>query len=76
MLFRSSVLVLNSDYDFARSQAVLANGEADAITFGRSFLANPDLPHRFARGIELNRDDPKTWYSQGPDGYTTYPTAG
>lgn len=70
------VLVLNSDYDFARSQAVLASGLADAITFGRTFLANPDLPHRFAKGLELNRDDPKTWYSQGPEGYTSYPSAG
>jgi 2,4-dienoyl-CoA reductase-like NADH-dependent reductase (Old Yellow Enzyme family) len=69
------LLVLNSDYDFARGQAALASGLADAITFGRTFLANPDLPHRFAKGIELTRDDPKTWYSQGPEGYTTYPAA-
>ncbi|MFI4978998.1 MAG: alkene reductase [Nevskiales bacterium] len=69
------VLVLNSDYDFARGQAALAEGAADAITFGRKFLANPDLPHRFAKGIPLNVDDPKTWYSQGPEGYITYPAA-
>ena len=69
------VLVLNSDYDFARGQAALASGAADAITYGRKFLANPDLPHRFAKGIPLNVDDPKTWYSQGPEGYITYPAA-
>lgn len=69
------VLVLNSDYDFARGQAALASGAADAITFGRTFLANPDLPNRFAKGIGLTRDDPKTWYSPGPEGYTTYPAA-
>jgi 2,4-dienoyl-CoA reductase-like NADH-dependent reductase (Old Yellow Enzyme family) len=68
------VLVLNSDYDFARGQAVLASGAADAITYGRKFLANPDLPRRFAENLELNPDDMKTWYSQGPDGYVTYPT--
>ncbi len=68
-------LVLNSDYDFARGQAALASGAADAITFGRAFLANPDLPHRFAKGLPLNADDPKTWYSQGPEGYITYPAA-
>jgi 2,4-dienoyl-CoA reductase-like NADH-dependent reductase (Old Yellow Enzyme family) len=67
-------LVLNSDYDFARGQAAVASGAADAITYGRKFLANPDLPRRFAENWELNPDDMKTWYSQGPDGYVTYPT--
>jgi N-ethylmaleimide reductase len=66
-------LVLNSDYDFARGQAALASGAADAITYGRKFLANPDLPRRFAENLELNPDDMKTWYSQGPEGYVTYP---
>jgi N-ethylmaleimide reductase len=66
-------LVLNSDFDFARGQAALASGAADAITYGRKFLANPDLPRRFAENLELNPDDMKTWYSQGPDGYVTYP---
>jgi 2,4-dienoyl-CoA reductase-like NADH-dependent reductase (Old Yellow Enzyme family) len=69
------VLVLNSDYDLARGQAALAEGRADAITFGRKFLANPDLPQRFAEHLPLNADDPKTWYSQGPEGYITYASA-
>jgi N-ethylmaleimide reductase len=68
-----SALVLNSDYDFARGQAALASGAADAITYGRRFLANPDLPRRFAANLQLNTDDMKTWYSQGPEGYVTYP---
>jgi 2,4-dienoyl-CoA reductase-like NADH-dependent reductase (Old Yellow Enzyme family) len=67
-------LVLNSDYDFARAQAVLDAGVADAIAFGRTFLANPDLPHRFAQGIPLQKDVMETWYTQGPAGYTDYPT--
>ena len=69
------VLVLNSDYDLARGQAALASGAADAITFGRKFLANPDLPQRFAKGIALNEAEQKTWYSQGAEGYVTYPFA-
>jgi len=69
------VLVLNSDYDLASAQAALAAGAADAITFGRKFLANPDLPYRFAHGLALAADDPKTWYSQGAEGYITYPVA-
>ncbi|MDP9066282.1 MAG: alkene reductase [Pseudomonadota bacterium] len=66
------VLVLNSDYDAASGTAALASGAADAITYGRKFLANPDLPHRFAHGLALNADDSKTWYSQGAEGYITY----
>jgi N-ethylmaleimide reductase len=68
-------LVLNSDYDFARGQATVASGAADAITYGRKFLANPDLPQRFANNLSLNPDDQKTWYSQGAEGYITYPVA-
>ncbi|KQT90566.1 alkene reductase [Methylobacterium sp. Leaf466] len=69
-------LVLNSDYDGPRAQAALDAGEADAIAFGRTFLANPDLPKRLAEGAALNKDDAKTWYSQGPEGYVDYPILG
>jgi len=70
------VLVLNSDYDLARGQAAVGSGAADAITFGRKFLANPDLPYRLANDLPLNADEQKTWYSQGPEGYVTYPAHG
>jgi N-ethylmaleimide reductase len=68
-------LVLNSDFDAVRAQEALDSGVADAIAFGRPFLANPDLPHRLAEGLALNPGDMKTWYSQGPEGYTDYPFA-
>jgi N-ethylmaleimide reductase len=68
-------LFLNSDYTLESAQAALAAGEADGIAFGRPFLANPDLPHRFANGIALNKDVMETWYSQGPEGYVDYPSA-
>jgi len=66
-------LVLNSDYRLANAQAVLDAGQADAIAFGRTFLANPDLVARLRAGAPLNPDDMATWYSQGPEGYTDYP---
>ena len=50
-------------------------GEADAIAFGRPFIANPDLPHRLAAKVPLNKDVMATWYSQGPEGYVDYPAA-
>ena len=67
-------LVLNSDYDMARAKADLDSGLADAISFGRPFLANPDLVQRLREGAPLNQDVMETYYSQGAEGYTDYPT--
>ena len=69
----SGPLVLNSDYGKADGQAQLDEGIADAIAYGRTFLANPDLPERFRRDADLNQDEVATWYSQGAEGYTDYP---
>ena len=69
-------LVLNSDFTLERAQAVLANGEAEAVAFGRAFLANPDLPLRLRERLPLNVPDRDTFYSQGARGYTDYPAIG
>jgi 2,4-dienoyl-CoA reductase-like NADH-dependent reductase (Old Yellow Enzyme family) len=66
-------LVLNSDYGGAEAQAALREGRADAISFGRPFISNPDLPERLRAGTELAKDDMSTWYSRGPEGYVDYP---
>lgn len=66
-------LALNSNYAPQEANAMLAAGQADAFAFGRRFLANPDLPRRFAVGAALNPDDPATFYSQGEKGYIDYP---
>ena len=66
-------LVLNQDYDGASAQADLDSGVADAIAFGRKYIANPDLVERLHQGAPINQDDPKTWYTKGPEGYTDYP---
>jgi 2,4-dienoyl-CoA reductase-like NADH-dependent reductase (Old Yellow Enzyme family) len=70
----SGKIVLNSDFDGSNAPATLEAGVADAISFGRTFIANPDLPQRLRTGEELNRANPKTFYSQGAEGYTDYPT--
>ncbi len=70
----NGVLIVNSDYTTVEeAQAELDSGNADAITFGRTFIANPDLPERLRTGAPLAKDDAKTWYSQGPEGYIDYP---
>ncbi len=71
-LFRRT-LVANQDYDQAKAEAVLNAGMADAVSFGRLFLANPDLPARFAAGAGLNVADAKTFYGGDSKGYTDYP---
>ena len=69
-------LVLNSDYTLERAQAALEGEEADAISFGRPFISNPDLPVRLASGAEIAPDDRALWYSNGPEGYIDYPALG
>ena len=73
-VFRAPI-VLNSEYTLERAQAALDADEADAIAFGRAFIANPDLPHRLETGLSLNKPDPSTFYAQGPAGYVDYPAA-
>jgi len=69
-------LILNSDFTLARAEAALDSGVADAISFGRPFIANPDLPRRLNEGRPLAKDDMATWYSQGNHGYVDYPAWG
>ena len=66
-------LILSGGYDAVRAEADLAAGKADLITFGRPFLANPDLIERWQSGAPLNAPDPNTFYTPGPKGYTDYP---
>ena len=67
-------LILNSDFDAARAQVELDAGIGDAVAFGRPFIANPDFPRRVAEGLPLEKDDPQTWFTQGPEGYLDYTT--
>ena len=56
------VFVLNSDCDGVKAQAALDSKQADAISFGRPFISNPDLPRCLAEGLPLAADDKETWY--------------
>lgn len=52
----------------------IESGGADGIAFGQAFIANPDLAERYRDGSKLNRPDLATYYTQGKEGYTDYPT--
>ncbi|MCP5274028.1 MAG: alkene reductase [Burkholderiales bacterium] len=68
-----SILITNGFYDLESANAILASGGADMVAFGRLFIANPDLPLRFAKQAPLNTPDPETFYGGDEKGYTDYP---
>ena len=70
----STALIAAGGYNPAQAEALLQRGEADAVAFGRLFIANPDLPRRIALGAPLNAYDRSTFYTRGVEGYLDYPT--
>jgi 2,4-dienoyl-CoA reductase-like NADH-dependent reductase (Old Yellow Enzyme family) len=67
------VYVANEAFGRVDAEAAIEAGEADAVAFGKLFIANPDLPRRFSLGAPLNPWNADTFYSDGPVGYTDYP---
>ena len=65
--------IANEGFTQETAEQVIAAGEADAVAFGKLFIANPDLPERFAKNLPLNSPNPETFYASGPQGYTDYP---
>lgn len=67
-------VILNGGFTKETGNAVLAEGLGDLVAFGVLFLANPDLPERFAEGAPLNEPDRSTFYGGGEKGFIDYPT--
>lgn len=65
--------IANEGFTAESAQDVLDRGEADAVAFGKLFIANPDLPQRFALSAPLNAQKPELFYAPGPAGYVDYP---
>jgi 2,4-dienoyl-CoA reductase-like NADH-dependent reductase (Old Yellow Enzyme family) len=65
--------IANEGFTGQSAQAALDAGWADAVAFGKAFLANPDLPERLRSGAPLNAPNPATFYGAGAEGYTDYP---
>jgi 2,4-dienoyl-CoA reductase-like NADH-dependent reductase (Old Yellow Enzyme family) len=69
----TGVYIANEKFTRETAEETLARGEADAVAFGTPFIANPDLPRRFALKAALNDPLPEFFYAPGPRGYTDYP---
>jgi N-ethylmaleimide reductase len=67
------VLISAGGYTAAAADETVADGYADAVAFGRLFIANPDLPERFRVNAPLNAPDRRTFYGGTETGYTDYP---
>jgi 2,4-dienoyl-CoA reductase-like NADH-dependent reductase (Old Yellow Enzyme family) len=67
------VYIANEKMTKASAEQLVASGEADAVAFGKLFIANPDLPRRFQLDAPLNAPIPEGFYRPGPEGYIDYP---
>lgn len=67
------VYIANQVFTEEAAKAAIVAGKADAVAWGQLFIANPDLPRRFAENAPLNPPDLATFYASGPVGYTDYP---
>lgn len=69
----AGVYIANNGYDRTRAVAAVAGGVADAVAFGRPFIANPDLVARLRADAPLAALDQATLYGGDAHGYTDYP---
>ena len=67
------IIVAAGGFDRESAQAIIAEGTADLVAFGRDFIANPDLPERLRLALPLNAYDRDTFYGGTAVGYTDYP---
>ncbi|MGC2602699.1 MAG: hypothetical protein WA384_15290 [Rhodomicrobium sp.] len=67
------VYVANGGFDGPSGEAAVSHGRADAIAYGRNFIANPDLPERLRLRSALNELDPSSLYGGTEKGDTDYP---
>ena len=65
--------IANEQFTAETAQQVLSEGHADAVAFGKQFIANPDLVTRFQQQAALNELRTDKMYASGPEGYTDYP---
>lgn len=68
------VYIANEQFDRTLANQWIETGKADAVAFGKAWIANPDLAARLRQNAPLNEPDASTFYGSGAAGYTDYPT--
>ncbi|MFQ3324384.1 MAG: N-ethylmaleimide reductase [Pseudomonadales bacterium] len=68
-------VIVNDSYTAREADDTIQSNEANAVSFGRDFIANPDLVYRLKNNIALTRFDMKTLYTLGANGFSDYPNA-
>lgn len=71
--FYKGIIIINRGFTKETAAKVLEDGDADMVSFGVPFIANPDLVERFKEDAPLNTADQSTFYTPGEKGYTDYP---
>jgi N-ethylmaleimide reductase len=66
--------ILNSGLTKATGEGLIDSKASELVSYGALYIANPDLPERFSANAPLAAPDQATFYTPGPEGYTTYPT--
>ncbi len=68
----NGTLIINSGFDQEKGNAVIKDGYADLVAYGKPYISNPDLAERFEQNLPLTDWDKDTFYSPGPAGYLDY----
>jgi N-ethylmaleimide reductase len=71
-LFKGKIIAAGG-FEPDTAEAIVEKGDADLVSFGRHFIANPDLVKRIRLGLPLNKHDRSTFYAREARGYTDYP---
>lgn len=71
----SNILIRNGGYNKQRAEQLIENNEADMVSFGSAYIANPDLVNRIENNVEWARPDNNTFYTADAVGFTDYPNA-
>lgn len=70
----NGLYMANNGYDLELAVEARRRNLADLISFGRLYIANPDLVERFRAGAPLNIPHDSTFFGGGAVGYTDYPS--
>ncbi len=70
----SGKMIVCGGYDASSGAEAIEEGTANVVAYGKLFIANPDLVERMRKDGPFNELDEATFYTQGPKGYSDYPS--